>query len=216
MARLPSSSGSCWKDDGAPQPAFNSATLRAARVAASGCDGAIHVTEGRAKSTIAAAPRPVCGRTWSEPATAPYEHAVVDRVGPLSLVRAIRRPLAPLASASTTATSSSGTTRTSLQPPSSTLNDTADTDRSIDRYDHSPELRPRASVGTHQTRNETMDHVPSFRVGAALALRISGESPARIRVAAESVLSEPLREALLATAEGDDERLELALRRMKP
>jgi hypothetical protein len=55
---------------------------------------------------------------------------------------------------------------------------------------------------------------PEERVGAALALRIAGEPPVKIRVAAESVVSEPLREALAAAAEDDDAALEGVLRRL--
>ena len=55
---------------------------------------------------------------------------------------------------------------------------------------------------------------PEERVGAALALRVAGEPPVRIRVAAESVVSEPLREALAAAAESDDAALDVALRRL--
>jgi hypothetical protein len=55
---------------------------------------------------------------------------------------------------------------------------------------------------------------PEERVGAALALRIAGEPPARIRVAAEAVASEHLREALAAAAESDDATLDVALRRL--
>jgi hypothetical protein len=50
---------------------------------------------------------------------------------------------------------------------------------------------------------------PEERGGAALALRVAGEPPTRIRVAAESVVSEPLREALTAAAGDDDAALDV-------
>lgn len=53
------------------------------------------------------------------------------------------------------------------------------------------------------------------RVGAALALRIAGEPPERIRVAAEAVVDDGVREALEAVADGDDVRLEKALARAR-
>lgn len=56
---------------------------------------------------------------------------------------------------------------------------------------------------------------PEQRVGAAVALRVAGEPPARIRVAADASASDPLRDALEAVAEDEgDARLERALRRI--
>jgi hypothetical protein len=55
---------------------------------------------------------------------------------------------------------------------------------------------------------------PETRLGAALALRIAGEPPERIRVAAAGVADDELRAALEAVADGDDERAEKALRRL--
>jgi hypothetical protein len=52
------------------------------------------------------------------------------------------------------------------------------------------------------------------RLGAALALRVAGEPPERIRVAAAAVADDELRSALEAVADGDDERAEKALRRL--
>ncbi|MDB4946044.1 MAG: hypothetical protein JWP97_5578, partial [Labilithrix sp.] len=54
------------------------------------------------------------------------------------------------------------------------------------------------------------------RVGAALALRVAGEPPARIRVAAEAVVHEPTRQVLDALASDDvhdDAAVDKALRR---
>jgi hypothetical protein len=55
---------------------------------------------------------------------------------------------------------------------------------------------------------------PETRLGAALALRIAGEPPERIRVAAAAVANDELRDALEAVADGDDARAEKALRRL--
>jgi len=55
---------------------------------------------------------------------------------------------------------------------------------------------------------------PEQRVGAALALRVAGEPPERIRVVAETNVDDRMREALEAVADGDDERVERALRRV--
>ncbi|MBX3191407.1 MAG: hypothetical protein KF819_30710 [Labilithrix sp.] len=56
------------------------------------------------------------------------------------------------------------------------------------------------------------------RVGAALALRIAGSPPERIRVAVDAAVDDRTREALEAVAEAekieDDERIEKALRRL--
>lgn len=60
------------------------------------------------------------------------------------------------------------------------------------------------------------DASPEERVGAALALRLADEPPARIRVAAEAMADDGLRAALEAVAEGeDDAALERALRRAR-
>lgn len=56
---------------------------------------------------------------------------------------------------------------------------------------------------------------PEERVGAALALRVAGEPPVRIRIAAESVASDSLRDALAAAADGDDAKVDALLLRMK-
>lgn len=73
---------------------------------------------------------------------------------------------------------------------------------------------PTASVEDMNAVLTSPTATPEERVGAALALRVAGEPPVRIRVGAESVVSEPLREALLAAAEDDDARLERAMQRM--
>ena len=73
---------------------------------------------------------------------------------------------------------------------------------------------PSASVEDMTSVLTSAGATPEERVGAALALRVAGEPPARIRVAAESVASEPLREALAAAADGDDATLDVVLRRM--
>src|SRR5262249_18369760 len=54
---------------------------------------------------------------------------------------------------------------------------------------------------------------PDQRIGAALALRIAGEPPDRIRVAAGAVVDDDVRGALEAIADDDDARAERALRR---
>lgn len=57
---------------------------------------------------------------------------------------------------------------------------------------------------------------PEERVGAAVALRVAGEPPSRIRVAAEAVADEGLRAALEAIADdADDARVEKALRSVR-
>jgi hypothetical protein len=53
------------------------------------------------------------------------------------------------------------------------------------------------------------------RVGAALALRVAGEPPERIRVAAESVVDPKLRVAIEAIADDEDERLEKTLKALR-
>ncbi|MBS2017696.1 MAG: PH domain-containing protein [Deltaproteobacteria bacterium] len=73
---------------------------------------------------------------------------------------------------------------------------------------------PTASVEDMSAVLTSPTATPEERVGAALALRVAGEPPVRIRVAAESVVSEPLREALVAAAEDDDAKLDRALQRM--
>jgi hypothetical protein len=56
---------------------------------------------------------------------------------------------------------------------------------------------------------------PEQRIGAALALRVAGEPPEKIRVAAESAADERVRVALEAVAESDDDvKIEKALRRL--
>jgi hypothetical protein len=55
---------------------------------------------------------------------------------------------------------------------------------------------------------------PDQRIGAALALRIAGEPPDRIRVAAGAVVDDGVRGALEAIADDDDARAERALRRL--
>jgi hypothetical protein len=52
------------------------------------------------------------------------------------------------------------------------------------------------------------------RVGAALALRVAGEPPERIRVAAKAVVDDDVREALEAVAADDDARIDRALGRL--
>jgi hypothetical protein len=54
------------------------------------------------------------------------------------------------------------------------------------------------------------------RLGAALALRVAGEPPERIRVAAESVVDPKLRVAFEAVADDEDERLDKTLRKLAP
>jgi hypothetical protein len=56
---------------------------------------------------------------------------------------------------------------------------------------------------------------PEQRVGAALALRVAGEPPERIRVAAESVVDPKLRVAIEAIAEDEDDRLERTLKTLR-
>lgn len=56
---------------------------------------------------------------------------------------------------------------------------------------------------------------PEQRIGAAIALRVAGEPPARVRVAAEAVADATLREALLGVADDDDGRAERAFRALK-
>jgi hypothetical protein len=56
---------------------------------------------------------------------------------------------------------------------------------------------------------------PDQRIGAALALRIAGEPPDRIRVAAAAVIDDGVRGALEAIADDDDDRAESALRRAR-
>jgi hypothetical protein len=56
---------------------------------------------------------------------------------------------------------------------------------------------------------------PQQRIGAAMALRIAGEPPERIRIAAESAADPATREALEAVADdAPPERLEKAMRRL--
>jgi hypothetical protein len=60
---------------------------------------------------------------------------------------------------------------------------------------------------------------PEQRVGAALALRVAGQPPARIRVAAVSAADDRMREALEAVADADaddDLVIEKALKRLQP
>lgn len=52
------------------------------------------------------------------------------------------------------------------------------------------------------------------RLGAALALRVAGEPPERIRVAAETVVDPHAQEAFEAIAEDEDERLERTMKKM--
>jgi hypothetical protein len=55
------------------------------------------------------------------------------------------------------------------------------------------------------------------KVGAALALRVSGAEPARIRIAAEGTARDPLREAITAIADdASDDVVERKLARMQP
>ena len=55
---------------------------------------------------------------------------------------------------------------------------------------------------------------PEQRIGAALALRVAGEPPERIRVAAEAAADDRVRDALEAVASGDDTAAEKAVRRL--
>lgn len=55
---------------------------------------------------------------------------------------------------------------------------------------------------------------PRERVGAALALRIAGEPPVRIRVAADATADEATRDALEAVAADDDAKLQRAMKRL--
>ena len=73
---------------------------------------------------------------------------------------------------------------------------------------------PSASLEDMTSVLTSASATPEERIGAALALRVAGEAPVRIRVAAESVVSEPLREALTAAADDDDAKLDVMLRRM--
>ena len=73
---------------------------------------------------------------------------------------------------------------------------------------------PSASIEDMAAVLKSASATPEERVGAALALRVAGEPPVRVRIAAESVVSEPLRAALLAAAEDDDAKLDVALARM--
>ena len=65
-----------------------------------------------------------------------------------------------------------------------------------------------------RTTLASAEATPEERVGAALALRASGEPPERIRVAAEAFADPRLRVAVLAIADGDDDRADDALRKM--
>jgi hypothetical protein len=59
------------------------------------------------------------------------------------------------------------------------------------------------------------DATPEQRVGAALALRVAGQPPARIRVAAVGAADDRMREALEAVADADDDLvIEKALKRL--
>ncbi|HSO35078.1 MAG TPA: hypothetical protein VLT33_21270, partial [Labilithrix sp.] len=73
---------------------------------------------------------------------------------------------------------------------------------------------PSASLEDMAMVLKSASATPEERVGAALALRVAGEPAASIRVAAESVVSEPLRAALAAAAEDNDAKLDVALARM--
>ena len=57
---------------------------------------------------------------------------------------------------------------------------------------------------------------PEERVGAAVALRVAGEPPEKIRVAAEAVADDRLRVALEAVAEdAEDARVEKAMHALR-
>lgn len=87
------------------------------------------------------------------------------------------------------------------------------------------DLRRRLDEGTYRSTNTTVadataalrspDATPAQRVGAALALRVAGEPPGRIRVAAEASVDDDVRLALDAVASDDDARLARALRRLR-
>lgn len=77
----------------------------------------------------------------------------------------------------------------------------------------------RAAASTHEAMSAVLASpaaAPEQRVGAALALRVAGEPPERIRVAAEALVDDATRAALEAVAADDDAKLDAALRRLSP